>query len=93
MLIYLKWSDIVIAGLTGAAIVVTAARIVLINRYHLAGGASQEIAVPRRWELGYELLTYLFAVLLAGLNARGLTAQARRTSPRYPPTLPLQSDE
>ncbi|WP_157222619.1 hypothetical protein [Novosphingobium sp. AP12] len=77
LLIYLNWLDRVIAGLTGAAIVVTAARIVLINRYHRAGGALQEIAVLRRWELGYELLTYLFAVLLAGLNVRGLTAHAR----------------
>jgi diguanylate cyclase (GGDEF)-like protein len=75
-LIYLKWPDSVIAGLTVAAVAVTAGRIVLINRYHQAGGASQEVAALRRWELAYELLTYLFAILLAALNVRGLTAHA-----------------
>ncbi|AXB80541.1 hypothetical protein [Novosphingobium sp. P6W] len=43
-LIYLKWPDSFIAGLTVAAVAVTAGRIVLINRYHQAGGASQEVA-------------------------------------------------
>jgi diguanylate cyclase (GGDEF)-like protein len=75
-LIYLKWPDSVMAGLTVAAVSVTAARIVLINRYHQAGGALQEVPALRRWELGYELLTYLFAILLAALNVRGLTAHA-----------------
>lgn len=76
LLIYLKWPDSVIAGLTVAAVAATAARIGFINRYHRAGGISQEIDVLRRWELGYELLTYLFAVLLAGLNVRALIAHA-----------------
>lgn len=74
LLIYMKWPDRLIAGLTIAAVAVTTARIVFINRYYRAGGTSQHIDVLRRWELGYELLTYLFAVLLAGLNVRGLIA-------------------
>lgn len=76
LLIYLKWPDTVIAGLTIAAVAVTAARVVLISRYHRSGGASQEVAALRRWESTYELLTYLFAILLAALNVRGLTAHA-----------------
>ena len=44
LLIYLKWPDTVIAGLTIAAVAVTAARVVLISRYHRSGGAFQEVA-------------------------------------------------
>lgn len=72
-LIYLKWNDAVIAALTFSAIAVTASRFLVINAYHRAGGASQPIADLERWEARYARLTYVFALLLAGLNIRALT--------------------
>lgn len=71
-LIYMKWHDAVIAALTFTAIAVTALRILVISAYHRAGGASQPIASLRLWEWRYASLTYMFALLLAGLNIRAL---------------------
>jgi diguanylate cyclase len=72
-LIYLEWNDAAIAALTASAIAVTAARVLVINAYERAGGASQPIAALQRWESRYSGLTYVFALLLAGLNVRALT--------------------
>ncbi len=71
-LIYAKWHDIGIAALTVSAIAVTAARVLLIASYDRAGRAAQPVPDLRQWERRYELLTYLFALLLAGLNIRVL---------------------
>ncbi len=73
LLIYRKWPDGVIAGLVAAAVLVTAARILLISRFNRAGGVLQEIPLLHRWERSYIALTCLFALLLAGLNIRALT--------------------
>lgn len=73
-LIYLQWQDGVIAALTGSAIAVTAARVLLIAAYHRTGGAAQDIPQLKRWEMRYALLTYVFALLLAGLNIQALRA-------------------
>ncbi|GAY24644.1 hypothetical protein SFOMI_5229 [Sphingobium fuliginis] len=75
-LIYLKWQDGVIAALTGTSVLVTAARLILIGAFHRAGGAGQEIVALRIWERRYAALTYIFAMLLAGLNIRALIAHA-----------------
>ncbi|MEJ7933294.1 GGDEF domain-containing protein [Sphingobium sp. AN558] len=72
-LICLKWRDPVIGFLTTAAIAVTCARVLLIRGYHRAGGAAQAIPKLSQWEKRYALMTYAFAILLAGLNVRALT--------------------
>lgn len=72
LLIYRKWQDGIILGLIVAAVLVTAARIVLIARFNQAGGVRQNIELLHRWERKYILLTCLFASLLAGLNVRVL---------------------
>lgn len=71
-LIYLKWQDAIIGVLTGSAIAVTAARVLLIRAYFGAGGSAQEIPQLKNWEARYAFLTYIFALLLAGLNVRAL---------------------
>lgn len=71
-LIYMQWQDGVIAALTFGAIAVTIARVLLISAYFRAGGAAQAIADLRIWERRYAALTYVFALLLAGLNIRAL---------------------
>ncbi|WP_265312773.1 GGDEF domain-containing protein [Sphingomonas lycopersici] len=71
-LIYSKWHDVGIAALTVSAIAVTVARVMLISAYDRAGGSAQPVAGLRRWERRYEILTYLFALLLAGINIRVL---------------------
>jgi len=73
-LIYLKWRDSVVAVLTFTAIAVTASRALVISAYHWAGGMLQPIVDLRLWEWRYASLTYLFAILLAGLNIRVLMA-------------------
>ena len=71
-LIYSKWHDVGIAALTVSAIAVTVARVMLISAYDRAGGSAQPVAGLRRWERRYEILTYLFALLLSGINIRVL---------------------
>lgn len=73
-LIYLKWQDAVIGVLTGSAIAVTVARVLLIRAYYRAGGSAQKISLLKGWERRYALLTYIFALLLAALNVRALMA-------------------
>lgn len=73
-LIYLRWRDTAIAALAFISVAVTVGRILVISAYHRAGGASQSIADLRLWEWRYASLTYIFALLLAGLNIRALMA-------------------
>ncbi|MEQ6332236.1 GGDEF domain-containing protein [Sphingobium sp. MK2] len=73
-LIYLKWQDPLIAALTGSAMLVTIARVWLIKAYSAAGRTDQDIASLKVWEGRYAFLTYISALLLAGLHIRALSA-------------------
>jgi len=73
-LIFLKWQDGVIAVLTGIAIVITMARVWLIKAYNRAGSTTQDIPALKAWERRYAFLTYIFALLLAALHIRALSA-------------------
>ena len=72
-IIYSQEQDAVIALLSCCAAALTGIRVLLINAYFRVGGSSQGRGDLKRWEQRYARATYLFALLLAGLNARGLT--------------------
>lgn len=71
-LILLRWPDPAIFVMMVSAIGVTTARVILLDRFHRAGGPAQHIDDLAVWERRYTAFTYLFAVLLAGLNVRVL---------------------
>jgi diguanylate cyclase (GGDEF)-like protein len=72
-LIVAEWHDPVVAALTIASVVLTTARVSLICGFIRAGGTSQNISDLKSWEQRYGHTSYMFALLLSGLNARGLT--------------------
>jgi diguanylate cyclase (GGDEF)-like protein len=72
ILILMRWPDPGILTLGVSAALVTILRLVVIDRYHKAGGSKQELADLTIWEKRYTNLTFLFAALLAGLNIRVL---------------------
>jgi diguanylate cyclase (GGDEF)-like protein len=71
-LILVLWPDPAVMIMTAAAIAVTGVRMVVLDRYHRAGGARQGADALAAWERRYTLWTFLFALLLAGLNVRVL---------------------
>lgn len=71
-LILLRWPDPVVFVLMATAIAVTTIRVIVLDRYHRAGGALQYPADLASWERRYAAWTFVFAALLAGLNVRVL---------------------
>jgi diguanylate cyclase (GGDEF)-like protein len=71
-LIYVAWQDAVILLLGMGGTAVTIVRLLIIGSYRRNGGAAQPIADLRRWEWRYAAFTFIFALLLAGLNVRVL---------------------
>lgn len=71
-LILLRWPDPAIFVLMVSAIAVTTVRVIVLDRYHRSGGAAQPLADLASWERRYMAWTFVFALLLAGLNVRVL---------------------
>jgi diguanylate cyclase (GGDEF)-like protein len=71
-LILLRWPDPAIFVMMLSAIAVTTVRVIVLDRYHRAGGAAQPIAAMALWERRYIGWSFAFASLLAGLNVRVL---------------------
>ena len=71
-LILLRWGDPAILVMFVGAIAVTTVRVKVIDHYHRAGGAAQNLAQLAAWERGYTASAFAFALLLAGLNVRVL---------------------
>lgn len=72
ILILQRWADPVILLLCISAAIVTIVRLLIIAAYNKAGAGSQSIEDLSHWEHRYALFTFLFALLLAGLNVRVL---------------------
>ncbi len=71
-LILLRWLDPTILILMVSAIAVTTLRVIVLDRYHRAGGAAQRPDDLAAWERHYTAWTFVFALLLAALNVRVL---------------------
>lgn len=69
-LILLRWPDPTIFALMVGAIAATTVRVVVLDRYRRAGGATQRIADLVSWERRYMAGAFVFALLLAALNVR-----------------------
>lgn len=69
-LILLRWPDPIVLALLLCSIGVTTIRVVVLDRYHRAGGTAQPLADLGSWERRYVVWTFVFALLLAGLNVR-----------------------
>lgn len=67
-LVFLSWRHVAVLVLVLCAIAVTICRLLIIRRYHLAGGIGQDIPSLKGWERRYALLTYACAALVAALN-------------------------
>ncbi|HEY0623735.1 GGDEF domain-containing protein [Sphingomonas sp.] len=70
-LVAYHWWDPVFATIAAAAVIVTVARLLLLNAYARDPQKDQESL--RRWERRYAIGTYAIALLLAGLNLHALT--------------------
>lgn len=66
--------DPVVVALSIAAVLVTGARLWWIDSYRGRGKQRITRAEMRRWERGYAIGNYAFALLLAGLNVRVLAS-------------------
>ncbi|MEO5586883.1 MAG: GGDEF domain-containing protein [Novosphingobium sp.] len=73
VLVLMRWPDPAVFAMMVSAVVVTTARVVVLDRYRAAGGPAQSVPVLKVWERRYAILTYGFAALLAALNIRVLT--------------------
>lgn len=71
-LILLRWPDPAIFALMVSSVAVTTVRVIVLDRYRRAGGTMQRPADLALWERRYMAWTFVFAVLLAGLNVRVL---------------------
>ncbi|VWX47180.1 GGDEF domain-containing protein [Novosphingobium sp. 9U] len=71
-LIFVRWHDPIILALGASAALVTVVRLLVISRFYKAGGSSQPVQALLGWERVYTALTFVFALLLAGLNVRVL---------------------
>lgn len=73
-LVFLSWQDDKVLAMICCASAVTVIRLMIIRRYHRAGGIAQDLGALRQWERRYAWLTYSCAALIAALNVSVLSA-------------------
>ena len=74
-LVAIRMADMVIVVLTAAAVLLTIARVVLIDLYDRTVTATTAIPEIRRWERRYAFGNYAFAILLAAFSTRVMIYQ------------------
>ncbi|MGY2737244.1 diguanylate cyclase domain-containing protein [Sphingomonas sp. UYP23] len=69
-----QWRDPVVASLSALGTIVTMFRLLVIRDYRARNVAAGEITATRRWERGYAIGNYAFALLLGFFNVRMLVS-------------------